>query len=108
MFLYFSTEIYDFTNIEWMPELQLNLENIHLTNLQPGRANIVVSNTAIVKSIYMKINGAWKNAHDPLYKLRQFYTFNQDQNIKKINSCILTFMRRINSMLSTVEHKNIL
>ena len=47
MFVYFSTELYDLTNIEWMPELQLNLENIHLTNLQPGRANIMVSNTAI-------------------------------------------------------------
>ena len=39
-----------------MPELQLNLENIHLTNLQPGRANIMVSNTAIVKSLSMRIN----------------------------------------------------
>ena len=55
-FLYFSTEIYDFTNIEWMPELQLNLENIHLTNLQPGRANIMVSNTVVVKSLYVRIN----------------------------------------------------
>ena len=65
MFLYCSTEIYDFKNIEWMPELQLNLENIHLTNLQPGRANIMVSNTAIVKSLFTTINGAWKNSHDP-------------------------------------------